>query len=398
MTSVNPMRRVVDFLQTESAAGVVLIGATVVALLWANAAPGSYHDFWSTELALPGPAHALTLHTWVADALMAVFFFVVGLEIKREIVDGELRDPRTAVVPIAAAIGGMLVPALIFVAFTAGTDVGNGWGIPMATDIAFAVGVLHMAGPRVPSGISLTLLTLAIVDDLGAIAVIAIFYSSGISPGLLALALVVLGGVVLAGRRLEHPGWFVLPALVLWVVVLRSGVHATVAGVLLGFATPVRSRSGREVLADLEHRLHPWSSFVILPLFALANAGIVLSIDRFHAAFTSAVGLGIAAGLIIGKLVGITAGAGLSTRHRRPPSGRRGRAGTGRRRPVGRDRIHGVALHRRPLLHGRDPRDRQARDPHDLNRRGGGRRSHPPLGPPRSSGRHVTCPATGESE
>ncbi len=314
MATVNPMRRVLEFLQTESAAGVALIGATVVALVWANVAPGSYHDFWSTELSLPGPDHALTLHAWVADALMAVFFFVVGLEIKREVVEGELRDPRTAVVPIAAAIGGMLVPAAIYLAITAGTDVGNGWGIPMATDIAFAVGVLRMAGPRVPSGISLTLLTLAIVDDLGAIAVIAIFYSSGISPELLALGAVILGGIVLAGRRLEHPAWFVLPALVLWIVILRSGVHTTVAGVLLGFVTPVRSRGGREVLAELEHRLHPWSSFLILPLFALANAGIVLSLDRFHAAATSAVGLGIAVGLVVGKLVGISAGAGLSTR------------------------------------------------------------------------------------
>ncbi len=314
MPTVSPVRRVVEFLRTESAAGIVLIGATAVALLWANVAPASYHDFWSTELWLPGPDHALTLHAWVADALMAVFFFVVGLEIKREVVEGELRDPRTAVVPIAAAIGGMVVPAIIYIAITAGTDVSNGWGVPMATDIAFAVGVLRLAGPRVPSGISLTLLTLAIVDDLGAIAVIAIFYSSGISPELLALAVVVLGAIVVAGRRLDSPAWFIIPALVLWIVVVRSGVHATVAGVLLGFVTPVRSRSGREVLAELEHRLHPFSSFLILPLFALANAGIVLSIDRFHAAATSAVGVGIALGLIVGKLAGITAGAGLSTR------------------------------------------------------------------------------------
>ena len=322
-----PIQRVAEFLRTESSAGIVLVAATVVAIIWANASPHGYHDFWDTTLSLPGPDHTLTLHEWVADALMAVFFFVVGLEIKREIVDGELRDPRTAVVPVAAAIGGMVVPAAIYLAVTAGTDVSSGWGIPMATDIAFAVGVLRIAGRRAPAGLSLTLLTLAIVDDLGAIAVIAIVYSSGISPWLVLVAALIIGMILFAGRRLEHPMWFVVPALALWVVVVRSGVHATVAGVALGFATPVRSRSGREVLASLEHHLHPWSSFVILPLFALANAGILLSVDSIRDAATSKVGIGIALGLVVGKLLGIFLGARMATRlGGRLPDGVGGRA------------------------------------------------------------------------
>lgn len=309
-----PLQRVAEFLQTESAAGIVLMGATVLALAWANLDPSGYHDFWATKLSLPGPDHALTLHDWVGDALMAVFFFVVGLEIKREIVDGELRDPRTAIVPVAAAIGGMVIPAAIYLAVTAGTEVSRGWGIPMATDIAFAVGVLRLVAPRAPAGVSLTLLTLAIVDDLGAIAVIAIFYSSGIEPALLLVAVVVVGVILVAGRRLENPAWFVIPALILWVVVFRSGVHATVAGVLLGFATPVRSRKGREILASLEHHLHPWSSYIVLPLFALANAGIVLSVESVREAATSEVGIGIVLGLVGGKLIGITLGARIATR------------------------------------------------------------------------------------
>jgi Na+/H+ antiporter NhaA len=309
-----PFRRVTEFLRTESAGGAVLVVATVVALVWANAAAGSYHNVWSFELAIPGPEHALTLGEWVNEGLMAVFFFVVGLEIKREIVEGELHDPRTAAVPIAASIGGMAIPVALFAIVTAGTAFGHGWGIAMATDIAFALAVLRLAGPRVPRGVGLTLLTLAIVDDLGAIAVIAVFYSSGLSLGWLLTALGTVGVVIGIRRRVEHPAWYVIPAIVLWVALLRSGIHATIAGVLLGFLTPVRTRSGREVLATLEHRLNPWSSFLVLPLFALANAGIVIDADRLRAAASSRLAIGVVLGLVVGKLVGITGGTWIATR------------------------------------------------------------------------------------
>ena len=302
------------FLRTESVGGVALIAATAAALVWANVAGTSYGQLWSTHLSLPGPDHALTLHSWVNDGLMAIFFFVVGLEIKREIVDGELSDPRTAAVPIAAALGGMLVPAIIYVAVTAGTAHSRGWGIPMATDIAFALAVLRSAKRRAPSGLGIILLTLAIVDDLGAIIVIAIFYSSGVKPAWLLIAAIGMAAIIAARRRFEHPGWFVIPAVVIWICFSRSGVHATLAGVVLGLATPLRSRSGTPVLEPLEHALTPWSNFVVLPIFALANAGVILSGARLHAAATSPVAWGIALGLIVGKFVGITGSTWLAVR------------------------------------------------------------------------------------
>ncbi len=312
--TIQPFRRVGEFLRTESAGGVALVLATAAALLWANLAPASYTSTWSHEWSLPGPEHALSLAEWVNEGLMAIFFFVVGLEIKREIVDGELRDPRAASVPVAAAIGGMVLPALIFAAVTLGTDFSKGWGIPMATDIAFAVGVLRIFGARAPSGVGLTLLTLAIVDDLGAILVIAIFYSHGFAIESFVGAVALIGVFVVMRRFADHPAWYLVPAVLLWLLVLRSGVHATIAGVLLGFLTPVRTRSGREVLADLEHGLHPWSSFVVLPLFALANAGIVISSDGIADTVRSPLAIGIVLGLLVGKVVGIGSGVYLATR------------------------------------------------------------------------------------
>ena len=300
--------------RSDRLAGVVLFTAAAVALIWANVAPGSYTEVWSAAMTLPGPGHALTLQSWVNDGLMAVFFFVIGLEIKREVVAGDLRDPRTAIVPIAAAIGGMVIPAAIFAVVTAGTSGGHAWGIPMATDIAVAIGVLRLVGSRVPQGLGLMLLTLAIVDDLGAIIVIAVFYSTNISLGWLLAAGVVLIGIVGLRRFAHHPVLFVLPAIAAWICVYRSGVHATIAGVLLAFCTPLRSRSGRSVLRALENRLAPWTMFLVLPVFALANAGIVLSADHVQAAATSALGIGIVAGLIVGKLFGITGGIWLATR------------------------------------------------------------------------------------
>jgi NhaA family Na+:H+ antiporter len=297
-----------DFVSLEAASGIVLLLATVAALVWANAATVSYHDWWHRELTIGFGDAAITedLAHWVNDGLMAVFFFVVGLEIKRELVVGELRDRRTAALPAVAALGGMVVPALVYVALNVGGGALDGWAIPMATDIAFAIGVLAILGSRVPGPLKLFMLTLAIVDDVGAIIVIAVFYSKGIDLGWLAGAVGALVLVLLMSRfGANRALLYVVPAALLWVCVFESGVHATLAGVVLGLLTPARPRGGKPVLEQLEHGLHPLSSFVIVPLFALANAGIVLSRDAIDAALASRITLGIVAGLVIGKLVGI---------------------------------------------------------------------------------------------
>jgi NhaA family Na+:H+ antiporter len=312
MSSPSPTRRLTEFLRTELAAGVALVAATAVALLWANLAPGLYEDVWSATVSLPGPGHDLTTAEWISSGLMAVFFFVVALEVKREVVEGELRNPRVAAVPVLGAIGGMIVPALVYLAITAGTGLGHGWAIPMATDIAFAIGVLRIAGRRAPRALGLTLLTLAVVDDLGSFVVVALFYSSGVRGVWLLVALGVAVAVAVGSRRLEHPAWFVVPAVVLWIALYRSGVPATLAGVALAFLTPIRSRRGRPVLATLEHALHPFASFVVVPLFALANAGIVISSTAIHHAVESEAALGIVAGRAVGKVVGISAGIALA--------------------------------------------------------------------------------------
>ena len=306
-------RRVLDplkaFLHAEAAGGVVLAAAALVAVVWVNSPlAGSYSALWSSELTLGAGRAAVTedLQHWVNDGLMAVFFFVVGLEIKRELVTGQLRDPRAAVLPVVAAVGGVLLPAAIFLAFTAGTEGARGWGIPMATDIAFAVGVLALLGSRVPAGAKLFLLTLAIVDDIIAITVIAVVYTDQLSLPWLLGALAGLGAVV--GLRAVGVGliWpYVLVGAGVWLATLESGVHATIAGVALGLLTPTGVVRGREVLTVLEHRLHPWSAFLIIPLFALANAGVPLSAAALRDAATDPLALGITAGLVIGKLVGI---------------------------------------------------------------------------------------------
>jgi NhaA family Na+:H+ antiporter len=321
------LRRMRALMRSEAASGIALMGATAVALVWANVAPASYHDLWSSTASLPGPGHPLTFEAWINEGLMTIFFFVVGLEIKREIIEGELRDPRAAAVPIAAAAGGMLLPAALYLVITIGSSDGHGWGIPMATDIAFAVGVLRLVGRRAPRSLGVTLLTLAIVDDVGAILVIAVFYSAGISFGWLLGAAALLVLVRLAGRTLAHPLWFVLPAVLLWVELLRSGVHATLAGVVLGLATPLVARNGRPVLVRLEHALTPWTSLVVLPLFALANAGVPLSVTALRDAMSSPAALGIVVGLLVGKFVGINAGVELAIRlGGRRPEGLTGRS------------------------------------------------------------------------
>lgn len=350
------VRPIMRFMSLEAASGSVLLIAAVIALIWANAPFGeTYKEFWETHLhiQLGGFNFEESLKHIVNDALMAIFFFVVGLEIKRELVVGELRDPKKAALPAIAALGGMIVPALIYVSFVAGQggEASGGWAIPMATDIAFSVGVISLLGKRVPTGAKLFLLALAIADDIGAIMVIAIFYTSDLSMLWLALGLLGLGGVYLAQRvGIRSMLFYWVAGFVIWFFIFESGVHATLAGVALGLLTPVfplysedeyRRRTswilGRfEVnraapnhrerldydamqmaavasesiapLDRLEHQLTPWSSFVVVPLFALANAGVRFADfeNGVLDALTSPVTLGVGLGLLVGKLIGIS--------------------------------------------------------------------------------------------
>jgi NhaA family Na+:H+ antiporter len=338
------------FLHTEAAGGIVLLVATVAALGLANSplAEG-FEKIWQTELRLSVGAFELSedLRHFVNDALMAVFFFVVGLEIKREIVLGELSDRRKAALPAIAALGGMVVPAAVYLLFNAGGPGSAGWGIPMATDIAFAVGVLALLGSRVPSGLKVFLLSLAIVDDIGAILVIAVFYSHGFQLGWLIGALVLLAGIVVLRRlKVTWTPLYVLVGAGVWFATFESGIHATIAGVALGLLTPARPADPRgykdvyretglleeqpdaqslravslqatevvSVAERLEYLLHPWTSYAVIPLFALANAGVRLSLDTLGDAMSSPVALGIAAGLVLGKIVGISSAAWIAVK------------------------------------------------------------------------------------
>jgi NhaA family Na+:H+ antiporter len=300
-----------EYASVEALSGIVLLLATAIALIWANSAwSESYTSFWGYDItATLGPfSIADDLGHWVNDGLMAIFFFVVGLEVKRELTEGELTDRRAATLPLLAAVGGMLVPALVFFAWNPSGPASSGWGIPMATDTAFALGVLALLGARVPSSLKVFLLTLAVVDDIGAICVIAIFYSSDIQIAWLAGAALTIA-VVVAMQRLgvRFALAYVVPGVVLWVCVFQSGVHATIAGVALGLLTPVVDSRGRRVIDVLEHRLHPWTSFVVVPVFVLANAGIALGSDALQSAASSSITWGVATGLVAGKAVGIVA-------------------------------------------------------------------------------------------
>ena len=298
-----------DFLDDEVLGGLLLLIAAVVAVAWANSPwSDAYFDLWHTHVAIAGID--LDLHGWVNDLLMAVFFFVVGMEIKRELVTGELRDRRAAALPAIAAAGGVLLPALIYLLVVSGSagEAAGGWAVPAATDIAFAVGVLALLGARVASGVRLFLLSIAIVDDLIAIAIIALVYSSGLSAAWFAIALAAVALVVVLQRLgVAQPLAYLLPAAVLWVAVFESGVHATIAGVLLGLLMPARPFRGRDVHTAIEHRIHPLSAYVIVPLFALANAGVDFRDGVLADALSEPVTWGVAGGLVVGKLVGITA-------------------------------------------------------------------------------------------
>jgi NhaA family Na+:H+ antiporter len=312
---LGPVRRTLgplaDFLREEAAGGVVLLAAAVVALVWANSpARDAYDSLWTTDLQLGIGSAAIEedLRHWINDGLMALFFFVVGLEIKRELAVGELSDRRAAALPALAAFGGAATPALIFTLIAAGSDAAGGWAIPMATDIAFAVGVLALLGDRVSAGLKLLVLAIAVVDDIIAIAVIAVFYTDAIAAGWLAAALALLAlayGMRRAG--VTRVAVYVPVGIAVWVATLESGVHATIAGVALGLLTPAGRVGGRTVLEELEHRLHPLSAFVAVPLFALANAGVYLGGGALADAASSRVAWAIAIGLVAGKLAGISA-------------------------------------------------------------------------------------------
>jgi NhaA family Na+:H+ antiporter len=354
------LRPIERFLHVEAASGGVLLLAAIVALLWANSPwAASYEQLWRTPLTLGIGRFVSTqsLHFWVNDGLMTLFFFIVGLEIRREIHEGELSEVKRAVLPVIAALGGMMAPAGIYLALNRAPDVRSGWGVPMATDIAFAVGTLALLGKRVPGGLRVLLLALAIIDDIGAIAVIALFYSSGVMwQGLVLVAGGVLGAILLQRLGVRRALVYVLPGVLVWLGMLRAGIHPTLTGVLFGLLTPARSWFGeqgfalaateaveeiqalqrpgrpadalleplrrlrmaqREALAPvvrLQTALHPWVAFGIMPLFALANAGVSLRGITLGDPFTQRVVLGVVLGLVVGKPLGILAASAAAVR------------------------------------------------------------------------------------
>lgn len=302
-------------MRNEAFGGLALLLGAIAALLWVNViSAGGYDSLWTTELRIGIGAVSITedLRHWVNDGLMTLFFFLISLEIKRELVTGDLRDPKTAALPIVAALGGVVLPVVIFLALAGGGEAANGWGIAMATDAAFAIAVLAILGDRVGVGVKLLLLTVAVVDDVAAICVIAVAYTANLSLPWLGVAVAGLASVALM-RRLGAVGvlGYVLVGMLVWVAMLQSGVHATIAGVALGMLTPARPVGGREVLESLEHRIHPLTSFLVLPLFALANAGVELGGSALSDSDGRAVAVAVGAGLVFGKFFGI-AGASVA--------------------------------------------------------------------------------------
>lgn len=328
-------RRVAEILRRETVGGVLLLIAATAALVWSNSpVSSSYFEIRDTVF---GPASLkldLTVGEWAGDGLLAIFFFVAGLELKREFVAGDLRDPRRAMLPVGAAIGGVVVPALIFVAINASTggDALRGWAIPTATDIAFALAVLAVVGSRLPVALRTFLLTLAVVDDLIAIIIIAVFFTESLNAAALAAAMVPLAVFAVVVQRGISRWWVLLPlAAATWTLVHASGVHATVAGVLLAFTVPVLRRASTSDEASdpglaehFEHRIRPISAGIAVPLFALFSAGVLVGgIVGLRDALTDPVAIGIIAGLVVGKPIGIllaTAALAKGTRAKLDPS------------------------------------------------------------------------------
>jgi NhaA family Na+:H+ antiporter len=348
------MRPFSRFMHDQASSGIVLVVVAVIALVWANSPwYHSYEELFETHITIGFGRWALneSLHYWINDALMAIFFFVVGLEIKRAVLVGELRSARKAALPIVAAFGGMIVPAILFISLNSSGDGSRGWGIPMATDIAFSLGVLSLLGTRVPLSLKIFLTAFAIIDDLGAVIIIAVFYTGDILWGNLGIGALFLGVLLgISALGIRHPLVYAVVGTIVWLAFLQSGIHATVAGVLVAATIPIRvrvnsdgflarsrdllmvfERSGnqeeeeqtsstqRAIIQELEetvqqmesplqrfeHALQPWVAFAIMPLFALANAGVRIEGD-FLDALTHPVTIGIILGLVIGKQVGVT--------------------------------------------------------------------------------------------
>jgi len=350
------MRPFQQFFRKEASSSILLISVTAVALLWANSPySGAYFHFWETPLRFSFSEYGIarSLKEWIADGLMALFFFTVGLEIKREILVGELAGMKRAVLPVSAALGGMLFPALVYYAFNYGTAAAGGWGIPMATDIAFALGMLYVLGKRVPSELRIFLSAFAIADDIGAVLVIAIFYTKEISMGYLAVSALIVFMLALANFFwIRRTIVYAVLGTALWVTVLASGIHSTVAGIIVAMFIPARGKydtdrflqnvsrflgefrcpphgCGHSILLNrrhlnavqsiemachdvetplqrLEQALHPWVAFLVIPLFAMANVGVALGGAELVHAATSPISLGIMLGLLVGKPLGIT--------------------------------------------------------------------------------------------
>ncbi|MBI5082436.1 MAG: Na+/H+ antiporter NhaA [Chloroflexi bacterium] len=298
----------VEFFESEQASGVILILCTITSILIANSYFGKgYADFWHTKVGfeLGGIVLQYSVEHWINDGLMTIFFLLIGLEIERELYVGELSDLKNATLPVFAAIGGMVTPALLHFLFNRGTETQAGAGIPMATDIAFALGVLALLGSRVPVSLKIFLTALAIIDDLGAIAMIALFYVGDFSLLYLVLALGVFAGLFVLNRLGIH--WlplYLIPGIIIWYFMLKSGIHATIAGVLLAFVIPFARGDEKSPSYKLQHFLHRPAAFIIMPLFALANTGIALTGNWMEGLITSN-GLGIFAGLLVGKPLGI---------------------------------------------------------------------------------------------
>ncbi len=306
----NALSKIQEFLRLEASAGLILMAMALLAMLAANTPLSTFYTaFLDTNVRVGIGSFEISKPSllWINDGLMAIFFFLIGLEIKREVINGELSSLDKAILPIFAAIGGMAVPGLVFLAINAGSsETLNGWAIPTATDIAFALGILALLGTRAPVALKVFLLAIAIIDDLGAIIIIAVFYTADLSTNALTAALVGLAIAVGLNRmNVNRIGPYAVVGVLTWVMVLKSGVHATLAGVLIAFTVPLKAKDGEEALLyKVEHALHPWVAYLILPLFAFANAGVTLtglSLDDLLAPLP----LGIALGLFIGKQVGV---------------------------------------------------------------------------------------------
>lgn len=339
------------FIHLEYTSGIILLISVILAIIWANSSFGeSYHHLWDIDFSIAFGKHALSkpLHIWINDGLMALFFFVIGLELKREFMEGELSSLKKAAMPMGAALGGMLFPALIYTLLNFNTPTAHGWGIPMATDIAFALALLSMAG-NVPTSVKVFLSALAVADDLGAVMVIAFFYTDHVNFAALGIAGIFLLALIIGNKMgVRNSAFYLLIGICVWIGFLLSGVHATIAGVLVAFTIPAMTRIDENVysnnlrklsyefekeipsnstlttpeqhrtiqhvktlslaaetpLQKIEHALHPWVAFIIMPLFALANSGILISSD-FFSSIINPVTLGVTSGLIIGKFTGI---------------------------------------------------------------------------------------------